>query len=113
MINLKFSINSIIARCRYQWGANNPGTHFWHAHSSLQKMDGIFGSLIVRQPPEVDHHSHLYDYDLSTHVLIISDWMHEEAISRFPGRRFFKVGARPDSILINGKGRYTVNLTLL
>ncbi|XP_012225378.2 uncharacterized protein [Linepithema humile] len=91
---------------RYQWRANNPGTHFWHAHSSLQKMDGIFGSIIVRQPAEVDPHSHLYDYDLSTHVLVISDWMHEEAVS-FPERRFFKVGARPDSILINGKGRYT------
>ncbi|CAL1684660.1 unnamed protein product [Lasius platythorax] len=96
---------------RYQWGANNPGTHFWHAHSGLQKMDGIFGSLIVRQPPEHDPQSHLYDYDLSTHVLIINDWMHDQAVSRFPGRRFSQVGQTPDSILINGKGKYTDKIT--
>ncbi|XP_050461961.1 uncharacterized protein LOC126856957 [Cataglyphis hispanica] len=92
---------------RYQWGANNPGTHFWHAHGGLQKMDGIFGSLIVRQPPEHDPQSHLYDYDLSTHVLIINDWMHEPAVNRFPGRRFNHTGQNPDAILINGKGKYT------
>ncbi|EFN74335.1 Laccase-4 [Camponotus floridanus] len=92
---------------RYQWSANNPGTHFWHAHSGLQKMDGIFGKLIVRQTPERDPHSHLYDYDLSTHVLIINDWMHEQAVAHYPGKRFNETGQNPDSILINGKGRYT------
>ncbi|KAM0733524.1 Laccase-1 [Formica fusca] len=92
---------------RYQWGANNAGTHFWHAHSGLQKMDGVFGRLIVRQTPERDPHSHLYDYDLSTHVLIISDWMHDPSVNRFPGKRFNQTGQNPDSLLINGKGKYT------
>ncbi|EFN87980.1 Laccase-4 [Harpegnathos saltator] len=92
---------------RYQWGANNPGTHFWHAHSGLQKMDGVFGSVIVRQPPEDDLHGRLYDYDLSTHVLSINDWMHQPAIQYFPGRRLSDVGQLPNTILINGKGRYT------
>ncbi|XP_072743934.1 uncharacterized protein [Anoplolepis gracilipes] len=96
---------------RYQFGANNAGTHFWHAHSGFQKMDGVFGSLIVRQPPEYDPHSHLYDYDLSTHVVVINDWMHQQAVDRFPGQRFSRVGQNPDSILINGKGRYTDKIT--
>lgn len=73
-------------------------------------MDGIFGRLIVRQTPERDPHSHLYDYDLSTHVLIINDWMHEQAVAHYPGKRFNETGQNPDSILINGKGRYTVRL---
>lgn len=75
-------------------------------------MDGVFGRLIVRQTPERDPHSHLYDYDLSTHVLIISDWMHDPSVNRFPGKRFNQTGQNPDSLLINGKGKYTVRLTL-
>ncbi|XP_032673769.1 laccase-4-like [Odontomachus brunneus] len=92
---------------RYQWTANNAGTHFWHAHSGLQKMDGILGGLVVRKPPEEDYHSHLYDYDLSNHVIIINDWMHNQAINYFPGRRFSNIGQLPDTILINGKGQFT------
>lgn len=72
-------------------------------------MDGIFGNLVIRKPPEDDVHSPLYDYDLSTHVLTISDWMHNQALNRFPGRRFKEIGQLPDSILINGKGRCTVS----
>ncbi|KAE8745551.1 hypothetical protein FOCC_FOCC007740 [Frankliniella occidentalis] len=52
---------------RYQMEAGNEGTHFWHAHSGLQKMDGIYGSIVVRQPPSQDPNSHLYDFDLTTH----------------------------------------------
>ncbi|XP_014471746.1 PREDICTED: laccase-4-like [Dinoponera quadriceps] len=92
---------------RYQWSASNPGTHFWHAHTGLQKMDGVFGSIVVRQPPEYDPHGHLYDYDLSTHVLIMNDWMHKQGVDYFPGRRLSEVGQFPNNILINGKGRYT------
>jgi FtsP/CotA-like multicopper oxidase with cupredoxin domain len=95
---------------RYQFDVNNPGTHFWHAHSGFQKMDGIFGSFIVRQTDEHNPHSHLYDYDLSTHVLVISDWMHQQAVYRFPGKRFNQTGQLPDSILINGRGKYMASL---
>lgn len=71
---------------RYQWTAGNAGTHFWHAHTGLQKMDGLYGSIVVRQPPSKDPNSYLYDYDLTTHVIMMSDWMHEDAAERFPGR---------------------------
>lgn len=101
-------LENITFSYRYQWGANNAGTHFWHAHSGLQKMDGVFGSIIVRQPPELDPHHHLYDFDLSNHVLALNDWMHEQLVEHFPGKRLSDVGQTPDSILINGKGRYTV-----
>ncbi|KAF6203776.1 hypothetical protein GE061_002111 [Apolygus lucorum] len=90
---------------RYQWTANS-GTHFWHAHTGLQKLDGIYGSIVVRQPPSQDPNSHLYDYDLTTHVMLLSDWMHEDAQERFPGRLAANQGQDPETLLINGKGQF-------
>uniref|UniRef100_A0A8D8VVX2 Laccase-5 n=1 Tax=Cacopsylla melanoneura TaxID=428564 RepID=A0A8D8VVX2_9HEMI len=95
---------------RYQFTAN-AGTHFWHAHTGLQKMDGIYGSIIVRQAPSLDPNSHLYDYDLTTHVMLLSDWMHEDAMERFPGRLAANTGQDPDTLLINGKGQFTDPMT--
>ncbi|XP_046622055.1 laccase-1-like [Neodiprion virginianus] len=92
---------------RYQWIAGNAGTHFWHSHTGLQEVDGIYGNLIIRQPPNQDPNSHLYDYDLSKHIVLISDRFHEEGTERFPGLLKGRVGQDPESLLINGKGRYT------
>ncbi|KAK1128946.1 hypothetical protein K0M31_020082 [Melipona bicolor] len=91
---------------RYQWTAGNEGTHFWHAHTGLQKMDGLYGSIVIRQPPSKDSNSNLYDYDLTTHVILISDWFHENAAERFPGRLAVNTGQAPESVLINGKGQF-------
>ncbi|CAG9807488.1 unnamed protein product [Chironomus riparius] len=90
---------------RYQWVAN-AGTHFWHSHTGLQKIDGINGPIIVRQPPSRDPNSHLYDYDLTTHTIFLNDWMHEDSAERFPGRLAVNTGQDPESLLINGKGQF-------
>lgn len=55
---------------RYSFVANNPGTHFYHSHSGLQKADGIYGPIIVRIPDEAGYNN-LYEVD--KFVLIISD----------------------------------------
>lgn len=73
-------------------------------------MDGIYGSIIVRQPPSLDPNSHLYDYDLTTHVILLSDWLHEDALERFPGRLAANTGQDPETLLINGKGQFQVQL---
>ncbi|CAL1684661.1 unnamed protein product [Lasius platythorax] len=91
---------------RYQFNADNAGTHFWHSHAGLQKMDGIVGSLTIRQSAKRDVNSYLYNFDLSRHSIVISDWMHELALSRSPGRLHDTKFQNPDSFLINGKGRY-------
>ncbi|KAF3429633.1 hypothetical protein E2986_09965 [Frieseomelitta varia] len=91
---------------RYQWTAGNEGTHFWHAHTGLQKIDGLYGSIVIRQPPSKDPNSNLYDYDLTTHVILLSDWFHENAAERFPGRLAVNTGQAPESVLINGKGQF-------
>ena len=107
-----FLISSIILIFRYQWTAGNAGTHFWHAHTGLQKMDGLYGSIVVRQPPNKDPNSNLYDYDLTTHVVLISDWMHEDAAERFPGRLAVNTGQDPETVLINGKGQFRVRFII-
>ncbi|KAF4524249.1 hypothetical protein B566_EDAN008795 [Ephemera danica] len=91
---------------RYQFNADNAGTHFYHAHTGTQKLDGLQGTLIVRQTPSRDLHSHLYDFDLTNHVMIINDWMHEDSSERFPGRLQVRPGQDPDTILINGRGQF-------
>jgi len=71
-------------------------------------IDGQYGSLIVRNPPESNPHYGLYDEDLPEHVITISDWMHELSLERFPGRYRSKPGQIPDNFLINGRGNWTV-----
>lgn len=98
-------ISSLSPVNRYQW-TGNAGTHFWHAHTGLQKLDGLHGSVVVRQPPSRDPNSHLYDFDLTTHVMLLADWMHEDAAERYPGRLAVNTGQDPESMLINGKGQF-------
>lgn len=88
----------LVSNTRYQF-TGNAGTHFWHAHTGLQKIDGIYGSLIVRQPPSRDPNSHLYDFDLTTHIILLSDWLHEDAAERYPGRLAVNTGQDPVCIL--------------
>ena len=96
-----FLINLQNASCFQQ--ASPGGTQWWHSHSNLQRKDGMFGALIVKQAPERDIHSDLYDYDLPEHVVFITDWTHTPTISSFAGQISpFAVG----SILINGKGSF-------
>lgn len=71
-------------------------------------MDGVYGSIVVRQAPSADPNSHLYDYDLTTHIMILSDWLHEDALERYPGRLAANTGQDPETVLINGKGQFTV-----
>ena len=54
---------------------------WWHSHSNLQRQDGAVGAFIVKQAPERDVHSALYEYDLPEHVVFIQDWLHEPTVS--------------------------------
>ncbi|XP_011642479.1 laccase-1-like [Pogonomyrmex barbatus] len=96
---------------RYQFKVKNSGTHFYHSHESVQMMDGQYGSFIVRDPPRTNPHKTLYDKDVPEHVIVISDWFHELALERFPGRFRRNRGQTPDNFLINGRGNWTDPLT--
>jgi len=69
-------------------------------------MDGVVGALVVRIPREVDPSSRHYDFDIRAHTVVITDWMHATADSRFPGHLVRDTGQFPDSYLINGRGGF-------
>lgn len=86
----------------FRFLAETPGTHFWHAHAGLQRADGVFGALVIRQPKSRDYHSALYDHDLPEHSILLNDWIGEMGASRFAGHHHAMTEHLPESILING-----------
>jgi hypothetical protein len=65
--------------------------------------------MVVRRPASMEPNSHLYDYDLASHVIFVSDWMKTSAATHFPGLETHDSFQKPDSILLNGRGRNWVS----
>lgn len=115
---------------QYKFTAALPGTHFYHSHtgeseiiivnskinvqgdnyiesfSGCQRADGLYGSLVIRQPKSRDMHSNLYDYDLPEHVIIVTDWIHKSGGEKFTSHYHSTGNNKPDTLLINGMGKY-------
>lgn len=49
----------------------------------MQRGDGVFGSLIIKNPRTSEKYSNLYDFDLSEHVILLQDWAHQPGVSMF------------------------------
>ena len=47
--------------------------------------------------------THLYDYDLPEHTIVVQDWIHEHTSSLFSLHHHGTASNLPPSILINGK----------
>lgn len=77
--------------------------------AGVQKQDGIQGAMVIRTPKFLDPNSHLYDYDLASHVIFISDWTRLAATEHVPGLQTHDKLQYPDSILLNGRGRNMVS----
>lgn len=90
---------------RYRFHAEQAGTHYWHAHTGLQRADGIFGRFIVRLPKSIDPNGDIYDFDEDQHSLLITDWTNSLAGEFSPGTIDKKLEV--DSVMINGMGCYT------
>ena len=90
---------------RYQFAADNSGTHFYHSHISTHMIDGQYGSLIIKDPPSENPYRDMYDED--NHVIFLSDWLHEFSVERFPGRYRKNIGQTAQNFLINGRGNWT------
>lgn len=91
---------------RYAVKASNAGTHWWHSHVGMQRADGAFGALIVREP----YHKlsaeirKVYRADSYDHILFIQDWKHETGVTSFNSFHHSIGDNKPTNILINGKG---------
>ncbi|CAH1282323.1 unnamed protein product [Diabrotica balteata] len=91
---------------RYTFKAAQAGTHFWHSHIGMQRADGCYGPLIVHVPEETDPHINLYDYDLSSHVMTIIDWVTQLGTEVLLAHLHNDGVNKPPTLLINGLGRY-------
>lgn len=91
---------------RYTFTANEVGTHWWHSHTGLQRADGAFGALIVREPnaeiPTLTRNT--YDYDSVEYLMVIQHWDIKTAAEKFVNFHFTDSDNHPSNILINGKG---------
>ncbi len=84
--------------------AESYGTHLYHAHSGVQRSDGLFGPIIVHEYIDENPYYSFYDYDLQDHVIVMNDWLNNTAIEKFSGHHHNDGNNKPSSILLNGKG---------
>lgn len=76
----------------------------YHGHSGLQRADGVFGPIVVREYENSNSYFKKYDYDLVEHIITLNDWLNQTSIAKFAGHHHNDGDNKPDSILINGKG---------
>ena len=61
----------------YTFQATPAGTHWYHAHSGLQRTDGLYGALIVKDTLP----GNVYDNDYpEQHTLLLMDWQREPSL---------------------------------
>ncbi|CAG9772969.1 unnamed protein product [Ceutorhynchus assimilis] len=89
---------------RYNFKATQAGTHFWHSHLGMQRVDGCYGPLVVRVPEESNPHIPEYDYDLSLHTMILIDWERITGMEKFLYHHHSVGDNKPATLLINGMG---------
>ncbi|KAL4235327.1 hypothetical protein ACF0H5_006962 [Mactra antiquata] len=68
---------------KYEFTADNAGTHWWHSHTAVQFGDGLLGAFIVRESDQFEPSRNLYDVDEPDHVMIISDWADRPQMFRY------------------------------
>lgn len=68
------------------------GTFWWHAHSQVQRGDGMYGGLVIHEPFNVNIESRRDDAYGSEVLLMIGDWYHrssDEVLSWYMSTRGF------------------------
>lgn len=74
----------------------------------MQRADGSFGSLIIREQKNLipERIRDTYDIDSIGHVMIMQDWDHKTGTSGFNSFHHSIGHNKPKNILINAKGRF-------
>jgi len=64
----------------FQIDSAQSGTFWYHAHSQVQRADGLYGGLIVHRPvsPGLEPESKQYNYGAEV-LLLVGDWYHRSA----------------------------------
>ncbi|XP_057969900.1 L-ascorbate oxidase [Malania oleifera] len=92
----------------YRFVVDRPGTYLYHAHYGMQREAGLYGSIRVSLPNGVSE-PFSYDYDRS---IILNDWYHKSTYEQATGLSSIPFGwvGEPQSLLIQGKGRFNCSL---
>ncbi len=62
----------------FEIGVEEAGTYWWHAHSQVQRGDGMFGGLVVHKPIETGDDRKEFSYENEV-LVMIGDWYHRSA----------------------------------
>ncbi|KAG2096667.1 laccase [Suillus cothurnatus] len=82
----------------YEFNAGDQvGTYWYHSHYGVQYCDGLRGPLVIYDPH--DPYCSLYEIDDESTIITLMDWYN------LPSPQV-QAPATPDSVLINGVGRY-------
>ena len=81
------------ASFRYIFKARPSGTFWYHSHTGSQRMNGLFGALIVREK-EIKYPISFID-DPASHTVTVMDWFERDPEEQFRILRF-NVGRFPD-----------------
>ncbi|ATY65915.1 ferro-O2-oxidoreductase [Cordyceps militaris] len=84
------------------------GTYWYHAHSHLQRADGLYGGIVIHRPADTETDLARYNYEQEK-LLLVGDWYHWPAtrvLEWFDKADHFGYEPAPDSLLINGIGAY-------
>ncbi|KAH7400450.1 multicopper oxidase family protein [Cadophora sp. MPI-SDFR-AT-0126] len=95
-------------------GSENFGTFWWHAHSQVQRGDGMYGGLVVHRPAEKSNDMGEYKYEKDV-LVMIGDWYHrsaEEVLAWYTSARGFGNEPVPDSLLVNGFGKFVCSMAV-
>ncbi|TVY24202.1 Oxidoreductase [Lachnellula hyalina] len=90
------------------------GTFWWHAHSQVQRGDGMYGGLVVHKPSRIDSELGVYGSEREI-LLMIGDWYHRtssDVLSWYMSTRGFGNEPVPDSLLVNGAGKFICSMAV-
>ncbi|KAF8860867.1 hypothetical protein BDZ45DRAFT_587758 [Acephala macrosclerotiorum] len=98
----------------FEIGDEQAGTFWWHAHSEVQRGDGMYGGLVVHKPIDAGDDMKSYGYENDV-LLMVGDWYHRtarEVLAWYTSTRGFGNEPVPDSLLVNGAGKFICSMAV-
>ncbi|KAF8849353.1 hypothetical protein BDZ45DRAFT_680586 [Acephala macrosclerotiorum] len=100
---------------RFKISDDQTGTFWYHAHSELQRADGVYGTMIIHEGASAGKsEAEMFGYgeDLA---LMVGDWYHRSAQQvqdYYKDWTNFGNEPAPDSMLLNGQGKFNCSMAV-
>ncbi|KAJ4760415.1 Laccase/Diphenol oxidase family protein [Rhynchospora pubera] len=94
----------------YRFVVDRAGTYMYHSHYGMQRSAGLNGMIVVKVP---EGFKEPFSYDREYSILL-NDWWHNSTYDQATGllmpENQFKFVGEPQSLLLNGRGRFNCSL---